>query len=454
MPLLLPRRDFLRQATLIGTGAFIASPKPLWALEDSPNERLRVAGIGVGGKGESDIAQAGMFGDVVALCDIDDNRSAKSRERFPKAAFYHDFRKLFDEMEGKIDAVVVSTPDHTHAPAAMRAIRAGKHVYCQKPLTWSVVEARALREAAAKHKVATQMGNQGTALDGLREAVEVIRAGAIGPVREVHVWTNRCGGYWKQAPDIVARPTEVKEIPKHVHWDEFLGPAPERPYHPSYHPFAWRGWRDFGTGALGDMACHTANMAFMALKLGSPTTVSSQNSEFNPETFQQWATITFQFPARSDDMPACKLVWYEGIKDGQKNLPAPELMHGEKPSDSGLLLVGDKGVLFSPNDYGASFKLLPVANFEGFKKPEPSLPRLGGSNDESQKKEWFAACKGGPAAMSNFEYAGLLTEAMLLGNVAVRAGKAIQWDGPNMKIPNAPEAEQYLHREYRKGWTL
>jgi predicted dehydrogenase len=448
------RRSFLKQAALVGVGAFIASPKPLWALEASPVERLRIAGIGVGGKGASDIAQAGNYGDVVALCDIDDNRSAASREKFPKAAYYNDFRKLFDEMGDKIDAVVVSTPDHTHAPAAMRAIRLGKHVYCQKPLTWSVYEARVLRESATAYGVATQMGNQGTALDGFRESIEVIRAGAIGPVREVHVWTDRCGPYWKQAPDIVARPAETPAIPAHVHWDEFLGPAAERAYHPSYHPFAWRGWRDFGTGALGDMACHTANMAFMALKLGYPTLISAENSEFNPETFQQWATITFQFPARSEAMPACKLVWYEGFRDGKKNLPGPDLMHGEKPSNSGLLLVGDKGILFSPNDYGASFKLLPQANFEGYKKPEPYLPRLGGNNDDSQKKEWIAACKGGPAAFSNFDYAGVLTEAMLLGNIAIRAGKPIEWDGPTMKLVNAPDQQHLLHREYRKGWSL
>ncbi len=454
MSLPLARRSFLKNAALVGVGAFVAAPKPLWALEASPNERLRIAGIGVGGKGQSDIAQAGAYGDVVALCDIDDNRSAVSRERFPKAAYYHDFRKLFDEMGDKIDAVVVSTPDHTHAPAAMRAIRLGKHVYCQKPLTWSVYEARVLRESATAYGVATQMGNQGTALDGFREAVEVIRAGAIGPVREVHVWTDRCGPYWKQAPDVVAKPADSPAVPSHVHWDEFLGPAPERAYHPAYHPFAWRGWRDFGTGALGDMACHTANMAFMALKLGYPSLISAENSEFNPETFQQWATITFQFPARSETMPACKLVWYEGMKDGKRNLPSPDFMYGEKPSNSGLLLVGDKGILFSPNDYGASFKLLPVANFEGFKKPEPYLPRLGGSNDDSQKKEWIAACKGGPAAFSNFDFAGVLTEAMLLGNIAIRAGKPIEWDGPTMKLVNAPEHQHLLHREYRKGWSL
>ena len=439
------RRQFLQQLTGIGAGLYVAGSRPLWALESSPAERLRIACIGVGGKGASDTDQAGLFGDIVGLCDIDDNRLNERASKHPKARKFFDFRTMLDQMQNEIDAVVVSTPDHTHAPAAMMAMRLGKHVYCQKPLTWSVVEARALRLAAHKYGVATQMGNQGTALDGFRTSIEVIRSGAIGPVREVHVWTDRCGRYWKQAPDITARPADKPDVPKTVHWDEFLGPAPERPYHPSYHPFAWRGWRDFGTGALGDMACHTANMAFMALGLGYPTSISSENSEVNPETFQQWATITFQFPARGE-MPPVKLVWYEGIKDGKRNLPSPELMFGEQPSNSGLLLKGDKGVLFSPSDYGQSFTLFPKKDFEGFKNPEPTIPRLGGNNDESQKKEWIAACKGGPAAMSNFDYAGLLTEAMLLGNVAIRAGKPIEWDGEKLKIKNAPEAEQYLHR--------
>lgn len=447
------RRDFLKQAAAIGAGAFIAGPRPLWALEDSPNERMNIACIGVGGKGSSDCDQAAEFGNLIAICDIDDNHLNGKGAKFPNAKKYNDFRLLIDELHKDIDAVVVSTPDHTHAVAAMAAMKLGKHVYCQKPLTWSVSEARALREAAAKYKVATQMGNQGTALGGFRTAIEVIRSGTIGAVREVHVWTDRCGGYWKQAPDIVARPAETPPIPKHVHWDLFLGPAPERPYSPLYHPFAWRGWRDFGTGALGDMACHTANMAFMALELNAPTRVSAEHSEVNPETFQQWATISYSFPTKSSN--AVKLVWYEGIRDGKRNLPAAELMYGEKPSNSGLLLVGEKGTLFSPNDYGASFSLLPKPMFEGYKPPEPTLPRLpGGNNDLDQKREWIAACKGGPAAFANFDYAARLTEAMLLGNVAIRVGKPLDWDADAMQVTNAPEANQYLHRQYRSGWTL
>ncbi len=449
------RRDFLKSTAAIGVGAWIVGPN-LELAARSANDAINIASIGVGGKGSSDCDQAAHHGNMVAICDIDDTRLNSKAEKFPTARKFNDFRRMLEDMEKEIDAVTVSTADHTHAAASMMAIKMKKHVYCQKPLTHTVFEARALREAARKYGVCTQMGNQGTALDGFRTSIEVLRAGAIGPVREVHVWTDRCGRYWKQAPDLVARPTDTPALPANVHWDLFLGPAPERPYSPLYHPFAWRGWRDFGTGALGDMACHTANMAFMALKLGSPSSVVSENSEVNPETYQQWATITFEFPAR-ENIPPVKLVWWEGIRDGKRNLPPAELMYGEKPSDSGSLLIGDKGTLLAAHDYGEAYKLLPAKDFEGFKEPEPYLPRHGkGDHDDHQKKEWIAACKEGKfeLALANFDYAGMLTEAILLGNVAIQAGKKIEWDGPNLRVTNAPEAQQYVHREYRKGWTL
>jgi predicted dehydrogenase len=452
------RREFIKAASAVGVGAWIVGPNLALAAR-SPNEAINIASIGVGGKGSSDCDQAANHGNMVALCDIDDNPLNAKAEKFPMARKFNDFRRMLEDMEKEIDAVTVSTADHTHAVAAMMAIKLKKHVYCQKPLTYSVFEARALREAARKYGVCTQMGNQGTALDGFRTSIEVLRAGAIGPVREVHVWTDRCGGYWKQAPDIVARPTDTPEVPPHVNWDLFLGPAAERPYNPAYHPFKWRGWRDFGTGALGDMACHTANMAFMALKLGYPSSVVSENSEVNPETYQQWATITFTFPAR-ENMPPVKLVWWEGVRDGKRNLPPSELMYGEKPSNSGSLLIGDKGTLLSSHDYGEAYKLLPAENFEGYKEPEKYLPRheseKKADHDNNQKKEWIAACKANrpELALANFDYAGLLTEAILLGNVAIRAGRKIEWDGPNLRVTNAPEAQEFVHREYRKGWTL
>ena len=445
------RRAFLKQSAVLGTAWWVSSGAPGWAESKSPNEKLNVGCVGCGGKGYSDI-QGVASENIVALCDVDDNRAAKAAMEFPAARRYQDFREMLEKE--KLDAVVVSTPDHTHAVAAVMAMRLGKHVYCQKPLAHSVFEARVMRQVAAEMKVATQMGNQGASLSGARTAIEVIQSGAIGPVREVHVWTNRPGRWWKQAPEVVARPVETPPVPPHLKWDLFLGPAAERAYSPLYHPFAWRGWWDFGTGALGDMACHTAHMAFLALKLGAPTSVVAESSEVNPETYPLWATIHYDFPVRGN-LPEVKLVWYEGTRDGQRNLPPPNLTPGQTLPGSGLLLVGDKGILYSPNDYGAEFILLPEKAFEGYKAPEPTLPRHEGANmDLNQKREWITACKGGPPGMSHFEYAGLFTEAMLLGNVAMRVGKRIEWDGPNMKVTNVPEAEQYIRPEFRKGWVL
>jgi predicted dehydrogenase len=444
------RRQFIQQAGLAGLGFWVAGGLTP-AFSRSPNGKLQIAGIGIGGKGHSDILQAGKLGNVIAICDIDDNTLGERAKDFPQAKKYNDFRKMFDELGRSIDAVTVSTPDHTHAAAAMMAMKMGKHVYCQKPLTHTVKEARELRLAARKYKVCTQMGNQGSAEDGLREAVEVVQAGAIGPVSEAHVWTNR--PIWPQAPKLTKRP-DSKPAPPHVHWDEWLGPAPERPYADGYHPFAWRGFWDFGTGALGDMACHTANMAFRALKLGYPTSISAENGEINSETYPGWAVITFHFPARGD-LPPVKFVWYEGHRDGQKVLPPKELLHGERPPGSGSLIVGAKGVLYSPDDYGGRYVLLPKKDFEGFKPPAPTLPRNGRS-DDGMKEEWVRAIMENKPeiAYSNFDVAGLLTETILLGNVAMRAGKKLEWDGENMKFPNASDAEKFLHFEYRKGWTL
>ncbi|HUY32479.1 MAG TPA: Gfo/Idh/MocA family oxidoreductase [Pirellulales bacterium] len=448
------RRGFLQGASLAGVGFWVAG-RPALVFADSPNEKINIACVGVGGKGSSDTDQAANYGNIVALCDIDDQRLGAKAEKFPRAKTYNDYRKLLDEMHPQIDAVVVSTPDHTHAPAAVRAMRLGKHVYCQKPLTHSIAEARLMRDTARQYKVATQMGNQGTADGGFRRGVEIVRSGAIGPVREVHVWTNRPFKYWKQAPDIVARPTETPPVPSHVHWDLFLGTAPARPYHPVYHPHDWRGWWDFGTGSLGDMACHTANLPFMALKLGYPTRVSAVSGAVNPETYPAWATITYEFPAR-DDLPPVKLTWYEGARDGERNLPRAELLRGETPSSSGALLIGERGAMLSPNDYGAEQKLLPAKQFEGYQPPEPTLARIEGDRgiDDNQKREWAHAILGGPPALSNFDYAAVLTETMLLGNVAVRVGKPLEYDAANVRITNCPAAADWISPKYRQGWDL
>ena len=491
------RREFLKQSAFVaGMGVWVAAERPLRALqEQSPNERINVASIGIGGKGDGDSAQAAKHGNLIAVCDIDDQRLGAKQHAFPKAHRFNDFRKMFDKLGKEIDAVTISTPDHTHAVATMMAIKMGKAVYTQKPLAHDVWEARQLRLAAAEHKVATQMGNQGTCTKRFREGVEAIQAGTIGPVREVHVWTNR--PVWPQSPLIRSRPPEAR-VPSYIHWDEWLGSAPVRPYAEKYyHSFNWRGWWDFGTGALGDMGCHTTNLPFMALKLGHPISMVGESEELNPETYPAWAKVAFEFPQR-EDLPPVKFTWYEGHQGGHATesakkwgpqwegghqlLPPADLVDhvlGEYNkllarrdddrvrggnqvgiNDSGSIMVGEKGILYSPSDGGENWDLLPADTFFDYKPAAPTLPRnpLGGSektNDEGQKLEWLNAVHGGPAPLSNFNYAGMLAEFILLGNVAIRAGgQKLEWDGPNLKIPNAPDAERFLRRSYRDPWSL
>jgi predicted dehydrogenase len=331
-----------------------------------------------------------------------------------------------------------------------------------------------MREAAAKAGVVTQMGNQGSAHSGLRRAVELVRGGIIGDVSEAHVWTNRPFKYWKQSPDVVARPPEAP-VPKFVHWEEWLGGAPFRPYavredknasggkKAAYHPHDWRGYWDFGTGALGDMACHTANMPFRALELDAPFAVSAEAGTINPETYPAWAIITYFFPARGSKPPVA-LHWYEGARDGSRVLPPAELLSivlhpGETAADSGSLLVGSKGMLFSPNDYGAKFRLVPAKDFAEVKtdKPEKGARGVEGGEDQYQKQEWVEAIKAGKPALaaSSFEFAARLTEAMLLGNIAVRfAGQKLAWDAGALKFLNSPGATALVSKQYRKGWEL
>ena len=486
------RRDFIKYTAATGMGYWVAARKT--AADDalgskSPNERLNVACVGIGGKGDSDSEQVSKHANVVAVCDVDDKRLDKKINQeikgkdgsasrpFENAKRYNDFRKLFDDMDKSIDAVTVSIPDHMHAVVTMMAIKAGKHVYTQKPMTHDVYEARQLRLAVVEHKVATQMGNQGTASPKLREGVEMIQAGTIGPVTEVHIWTNR--PIWPQAPKIMTRP-EGQPVPEYLHWPEWLGTAPERPYSDAYHPFKWRGFWDFGTGALGDMGCHTANLPFMALKLGHPTSLLGAAGDLNTETYPSWAHVQYEFAAR-ENMPPVKVNWYEGKKDGVLVHPPEELVtkvlaefakipHGDKEkkkknaegkkkelllNNSGSIVVGEKGIMYSPHDYGGEWYLLPAEEFKDYKAPPETLPRNGAGGDEDQKIEWLAAAKGGPPAMANFNYAGMLTEFILLGNVAIKnSGKMLYWDGPNMKFPNAPEAEASLRREYSKGYSL
>jgi predicted dehydrogenase len=469
------RRVTRRQAlaaSAASLGYLYTSPAFSAARIADANERLKVAGIGVGGKGSSDIDNAGSLMEVVALCDVDAANLGSKSKKWPEAKTFTDFRKLYDDRSllKNIDAVTVSTPDHNHALASLLAIRNKKHVYCQKPLTHDVYEAHLMRTDAKKYGVCTQMGNQGTAANGLRKAVELVQAGELGDVKEVHVWTNR--PIWPQATGVTSRPKE-DPVPEWLDWESFIGVAPMRPYsgpqdqkkrRGAYHDFAWRGWWDFGTGAVGDMACHTANMAFMALKLAHPTHVSAEAGDVNPETCPSFAHCTIQFPGRGD-LPPVVLNWYEGKKGGKKVLPPEELCtkavaldtnakRKNRLVDSGSILVGSKGIAYSPDDYGSEvfFSTGAVANgsstLEKFKQ--------NNQGDFGQKKEWVEAIKAGKPelALSNFSYAGLLTAAFLLGNVAVRTGKPFSWDGEACQATDLPEAAKFIRREYRKGWDL
>jgi len=441
MSYLTDRRRFLKSTALTGVGVFVAGTA---AAEDSksPNERVRFACIGVGGKGSSDSHDAKTHGDVVGICDIDDDTLEKASKGFSQAQKYSDFRKMLDELGKNIDAVTVSTPDHMHAPASAMAMRMGKACFTQKPLTRTIFEARKLGDIAREMKVATQMGNQGTASNSLRKTAEVIRAGAVGNVKEVHVWTNR--PIWPQG---VGRPAP-SEAPKTVHWDLWLGPAPERPYSAEYHPFKWRGWWDFGSGALGDMACHTVNMPFMALDLRDPTGVQATTSGHNGDSFPKWSIINYDFAANGNRQPL-KMAWYDG---GKK--PSPELFDGEQVSETGVLLIGDKGKLFAPGDYcEKGYKLL-----AGATDKDVEFEKAAGGHFA----EFIRAVKGGPPARSNFaNYAGPLTETILLGNLAVWAapeadspGKKIDWDARNLKATNAPEVASVVTPTYRDGYKL
>jgi predicted dehydrogenase len=470
----LTRRRFLQTSAAGATGYWLtANASSAIRAADAPNGKVRIACIGVGGKGGGDTDQAGEFGQIVALCDIDEGALNGKAGKFPDAKKFTDFRKLFDDMAKEFDAVTVSTPDHTHAPAAIMAMKNGKHVYCQKPLTHTVYEARQMREVAKKAGVCTQMGNQGSAHTTLRRGVEVVQAGIIGPIHEAHVWTNR--PIWPQAPGITKRPPEAP-VPTGVHWDEFIGPAPYRPNASAeqastqgggrrrqsgsaYHPFKWRGWWDFGTGALGDMACHTANLAYRALKLGFPISVVADASDLNSETYPSSAHVTFEFPSRGD-LPAVTFNWYEGKRNGKRVLPdeilKKVLKPGQSAPDSASILVGEKGILYSPQENGNRWVLIGEGLEEAAKKVPETLPRNGG-DDRGMKKEWVEAIKAGKPdhAYSNFDIAGMLTETILLGNIAIKLnGEKLAWDGPALQFTNNSTANGYLHYDYRKGWTL
>ncbi|MGD9724310.1 MAG: Gfo/Idh/MocA family protein [Pirellulales bacterium] len=413
---------------------------------------MNLAGIGAGGMGGGDIGMHAKNGaQIVALADVDEARAAGSFQAFPKARRYKDFRELIDREAAHIDAVSVGTPDHVHAVAAMAAIRAGKHVYCQKPLTHTLFECRQLTQAARSAGVATQMGNQGHASEGSRLTNEWLQAGVIGSVAEVHVWSDRAGLLWKQGID---RPKDTPPVPSTLDWNLWLGPIRERPYHPAYVPTLWRGWWDFGTGALGDMGCHIIDHPVWALNLGAPTTVEASTtldgSQFdgnrpNTETFPIAAIINFEFPARGEQPPV-KMTWYEG---GLMPPTPAEMGPGERLPGNGVLYVGTKGKMFH-SSHGGIPELLPRTLTEQARAVPKTMPRSTGHYEE-----WLAACKGGPRPASNFDYAGPLTEIVLVGVLALRApGRRLEWNSAELKVANAPELDALVHTEYRAGWKL
>jgi hypothetical protein len=424
------RRQFLRSSTLIGGAAVFAGPALLRG--KSLNEKLNIGIIGAGGRGASN-TQDVSGENIVALCDVNENNLNKAAAKFPKARKYFDFNKLLEA--GKdLDAVVVSTAEHTHAFATMMAIKLGKHVYCEKPLTHSIWEARQIAEAAIKAKVATQMGTQIHAGNNYRRVVELVQTGAVGPIRECHVWVSRAWGGGD-------RPQGDYPVPTYLHWDLWLGPAPERPYHPDYFPGPkWYKYWDFGSGTMSDLGSHFNDLPFWALKLRYPLTIEAAGPTVSPETAPASMSATYEYGARGD-MPPVKVTWYQG------EMKPPQYTEGKIPKwENGMLFIGDKGMLLS--DYGKHL-LLPENNFKDFKAPEPFIP-----NSIGHHAEWIAACKTGSPTTCHFDYSGALTEANHLGNVAYRTGKKLLWDPVNLKAKNCPEADRIIHRAYRKGWAL
>jgi predicted dehydrogenase len=443
------RRTFLMSSAAVLAGCATMGRKRAHYVP--PNERLNIAAIGAGGKGKSDIMHCATE-NIVALCDVDDKQAGDMFQKFPDAKRYRDFRVMFDKEPG-IDAVIISTPDHVHTIAALYAMNMGKHVYLQKPLTWSVYEARRLTETARNAGVATQMGNQGHSGDGVRQVCEMIWSGAIGPVREVHCWTNR--PVWPQG---IPEALPAEPVPDTLDWDLWIGPAPERPYNHGYAPFNWRGWWDFGCGALGDMGCHIMDPANWALKLANPTRVEVVREEGNnQQTGPNASVIRYEFPAR-EGMPPVTLYWYDG-----GNLPPrpegidPKETLGE--GDNGTLFIGDDGFL-TCGTYGGNARLLPESRMKEYRMPAEVIPRvrigdekLWGDIDFQHHQDWIRACKGGPKADSDFAYAGPFTEIVLLGNLALRTGQPVEWDSENMRAKNV-DVSHLVRRAYRKGWEI
>lgn len=427
----LHRRQFLKTTSAAALSAGLYRGFASAAESTSPNQKLNVACIGTANRAAADIQ--GVQGEnIVALVDVDRNYLDAALKKFPAARGYADYREMLEAEAGKIDAVVIGTTDHHHAPAAIRAIRKGLHVYCEKPLTHTVAEARLLTQAAKEKGVATQLGTQIHAEENYRRVVEIIQAGTLGDVTEVHVWVGKGWGGGE-------RPEGGEEPPANLNWDLWLGPAPVRPYVSGrYHPAQWRRWWDFGQGTLGDMACHFMDLPFWALNLKYPTACSAEGPPVHPETCPLGLTVHYEFPARGSLAPV-KLTWHDGDR-------IPKEVAGQRVPGSGVMFIGTEGHMFA--DYG-SYRLFPQEKFAGFMPPKPTIPRSIGHH-----AEWIKACKEGTPTTCDFSYSGPLTEAVLLGNVAYRSGQRIEWDAENLTATNTADAAKYVTKEYRAGWEV
>lgn len=430
----LSRRHFL-MSTAAGAATLAVGAKAKGA--PSLNERIQFGVIGSGGKGWSGMMAAAEHGAIVAICDVDINNRTKASLEFPDAATFEDYRDMIAAMRGKVDAVIISTPDHHHATASALSMKAGMHVYCEKPLTRTLYEARRLAELAKRHRVMTQMGNQSTSMDSLRKAAALIKAGKFGAVKEIHCWTDRAGGWWPQG---IGRP-KSDIAPKTLDWNLWLGPSPNRDYAKGYHPFAWRGWWDFGTGALGDIGCHCINLPFMALDLRDPLAVQAETSGHNGDSFPAWSIVHYEFGPRKG-RPALKLHWYDGGKRPDQRL-APQFEFG----GNGLLVVCEGDTFYAANEYGGDPKLA-----SGAPMPEIDFERIEGGH----MADFARSIQTGKPASSNIPgYSGPLTETVLMGNLAVWAGgKRVEWDGPRLRARNTNEFDKLIRPEFRPGWSL
>ena len=418
----------------------------------TPSNKVRLAVIGCGGQGGGDLgAMAGE--DIVALCDVDDRRAADSFKKFPNAKRFKDFRQMFDTMSKDIDAVLVATPDHTHAVASLAAIGHGKHVYCEKPLAHTVAEVRAMRKAALEHKVITQVGNQGHSSDSIRLFVEMVQSGAIGKVSEVHAGCDAFRDVYCQIRDQAKHTSEKPEIPKELDWNLWLGPTADRAYHSAYLPFNWRGFTNFGSGCIGDWICHVLDPSFWALDLGMPTAITAETKGYDPEKhaayYPQGTKITFEFPAKAARGPV-KVIWH----DGDFGIPQPEELTKEnrKVVGTGAVVIGDQGKIMHGSHGAGGCRLIPEARMQAYKLPEKSLARIPGGHHQN---DWLNAIRENRPAGSSFEYGGALSEVGLLGMIAIRrSGTRLEYDSQTMKFTNDEAANRFLTPTYRQGWTM